>query len=270
MTTTIGLITTGVCEHRSLAGSLARVFDGVDVEFVSLFSGPADSITSGFISYPAPVSRAPTVVDKLVARMAAEVEKRGAPDIVVVVDDLELDNVGTPENVTRVVRDAVRRKLGPTPTLNDQARFRERCSFHLLCPMVESYFYGEPAALRRAGARRAAVISNDKGLEDFETLDPEYLEPSDEPKHDWRTADRAFHPKRYLRFLAGEYKETSGGCSALATLAWQEVFERPPVGLPYALALFDDVAHALEVQTPFRGTAHPETAKRDGGVLRNL
>ncbi len=31
---------------------------------------------------------------------------------------------------------------------------RERCSFHLMAPMTEAYFFGEAAALKRAGAMR--------------------------------------------------------------------------------------------------------------------
>jgi hypothetical protein len=270
--TTIGLITTGVCEHRALAPSLERAFADADVEFRSLLATPADSITSGFVSYPAPTSRAPTVVDKLVGRMAAELRSRRGPDFVFVIDDLELDNVNTPGHVTGIVRDAVRRVLGATPTHADEALFRERCSFHLLCPMVESYFYGEPASLKRAGARADEIISTTRTLEDFESMDLRYCAPPDERGHPWQTPDRARHPKRYLRFLAlpDAYKETQGGCDALATLAWKRVFERQPSGLAYALALFDDIAEALEVPCPFPGAPHVETARRADGVLRNL
>src|SRR5689334_20565086 len=79
---------------------------------------------------------------------------------------------------------------------------RERCSFHLLSPMIEVYFFGEPAALTRAGARRAAKLDPaERDLEDFATDDPDFLSPADGKHPVWATANRARHPKSYLRFL---------------------------------------------------------------------
>ena len=270
--TTIGLITTGQCEHRALGPSLQRVFAGHGVEFRSPYAEPADSLTSGRLSYPAPETRAPSLVDRLLTRIAGELSRRGGCDYVIAIDDLELLNVATPQNVTRLVRDAAVRSLGATPTHHALGRFQERCSFHLLCPMLEAYFYGEPAALTRAGASRPAILDPAYHLEVFRSSDVEYLGPADEAGHDWRTSDRARHPKRYLRFLAapGEYKETKGGCAALRDLDWEQVFARQPPGVAFARSLFDDVADALGVPNPFPGPVHPLTARKSGGVLRNL
>ncbi len=270
--TTIGLITTGQCEHRALASSLQRVLADRDVEVRSLYAAPIESLTSGRVSYPAPVSRAPTLADKLVDRIAAEVSRRGGCDFVIAVDDLELPNVPVPQNVTRLVRDAVLRSLGSTPTHAAVERFRDRCSFHLLCPMLEAYFYGEPAALTRAGARRPAILDPGRHLEAFRSADLFYMGPLDEAGHDWRTSDRGAHPKRYLRFLAepGRYKETDGGCAALRELDWARVFAYQPPGIAFARSLFDDLADALGVPSPFPGPVHPLTARKPDGVLRNL
>jgi hypothetical protein len=272
MTTTIGLITTGRCEHRALAPSIARVFADRDVELRTLYAAPFDSLTSGRVTYPAPVSRAPALVDKLVDRIAAEAGRRGGCDLVLAIDDLELPNVATPEHVTRLVRDAALRCLGATPTHGALERFRGRCSFHLLCPMVEAYFFGEPAARARAGAARPAVLDPARHLEAFRAADADYLGAPDEPGHAWRTADRADHPKRYLRYLAGPgaYRETRGGCAALRELDWAQVFAHPPPGIAFARSLFDDLADALGAPSPFPGPAHPLTARKPGGVLRNL
>jgi hypothetical protein len=216
MTVTVGLITTGQCEHRALAGSLARMFGECDVEFRSLLGGPAGSLTSAFVTYPAPRAKVPTLADRLVQRMHAELERRDGPDLVIAVDDLELDNIETPGYVSGVVRDAIVRAMGDVPTHAQRARFRDRCSFHLLCPMVEAYFCGEFLA----------------------------------------SGDR--------------YRETIGGRAALATLDWHQVFARQPPGLAFAHALFDDIADALGVASPFPGDAHLATARRANGVLRNL
>ncbi len=227
-----------------------------------LHAGPADSITSGFVSYPAPPRPVgvKTVAERLVDRMAAAFESRDRPAFVFAVDDLELDNTATPGNVTGVVRDAVHGVLGESRTHAHVAWFRDRCSFHLLCPMLEGYFYGEPAALVRAGARRNAVLSEHQ-LENFQSGDVDYLTPANEPRHAWRSADHARHPKRYLRFLAQEnYRETRGGKDALAQLDWHQVFAHKPPGLAFARSLFDDLADALAVPCPFQGAAHP----RDG------
>ncbi|HEY0250860.1 MAG TPA: hypothetical protein VGC41_05005 [Kofleriaceae bacterium] len=193
--------------------------------------------------------------------MQAELERRDGPDFVIAVDDLELDNIEVPGNVAGVVRDAIVRAMGDVPTLAQQARFRNRCSFHLLCPMVEAYFYGEPAALVRAGAKQLALL-NATHLEDFRSVDVAYL----------TGGGNVDHPKHYLQFLSNpdRYRETIGGRDALATLDWHQVFARQPPGLAFAHSLFDDIADALEVSSPFQGDAHPSTARRANGVLRNL
>lgn len=272
----LGLITTGECEHRALGASLRRAFAGVELVLVQPFQRPVPSITSNYLGYPGPVSGG-TQIDKLVASILATLERRDAPDFVFAIDDLELPNVATAHHVTQLMSDAFRRALGPAPTHRQLARVRERCSFHLLCPMLEAYFFGEPTALQRAGATRAAALEPTHPLEDFLAADLEFMAPGELREHPWRRPDRARHPKRYVSFLVDpddtevvSYKESRDGVRALAALDWAQVFAYRPPGIAFAHSLFDDLADALGVESPFPGACHPLTARRSGGTLRNV
>jgi hypothetical protein len=276
----IGLITTGKCEHRALASSLQQVLGGGGGNIVrSLGDHHSRSITSHPLTDPAPLF-ARTLIDDLVNDVVAAFDERDAPDFVFAIDDLELANTATPENVTRFVADGVRRYiLRETRTHRELARVRERCSFHLLCPMLETYFFGEPDALRRAGVTRPAILDTSRHLEEFRATDLAFIVPGDVQGHDWRTPDRARHPKRYLKFLsdpddtkpvASRYREGRDGAKALATLDWAQVFAYQPPGIAFAYSLFDDLADALGMENPFPGTCHPLTMRRAGGTLRNL
>ena len=238
-----GLITTGECERRALGASLLRVFEGAGLEIVQPFRRPVPSITSNYLGYPGPTSGG-THVDKLIDSIMATLEGRGAPDFVLAIDDLELPNIATAHHVTQLVADAFRRKLGNTPTHSQLARLRERCSFHLLCPMLETYFFGEPAALQRAGATRSAILDPECHLETFHAGDPAFVDPCDVREHPWRRPDRGRHPKRYLSFLVDPeddgravYKESRDGVRALATLDWAQVVRFQPPGIAFALAV---------------------------------
>jgi hypothetical protein len=272
----LGLITTGECEHRALGASLQRVFDGAGLEIVQPFRRPVPSIISNTLGYPGP-GTGDTQVDKLVASVMATLEQRGAPDFVFAVDDLELANIATAHHVTHLVAEAFRRYLGDTPTHASLARVRERCSFHLLCPMLEAYFFGEPAALQRAGATRPASLDPSNHLEDFLAADPAFLGPGDVREHPWRRPDRGCHPKHYLSFLIDSddreltsYKESRDGVRALSTLDWAQVFHFQPPGITFAHSLFDDLASALGVPSPFPGVCHALTVRRPAGTLRNV
>jgi hypothetical protein len=275
----IGLITTGECEQRGLADSLARVFAGSGVSFETCFAGPVESFTSSRLLHPAPFPKpAPTLLDKLVSSIAASIQRRDAPDVVFAVDDLELVNVATPEHVISLVREAVGASL-EGKTHRERELFSRRCSLHLLCPMVEAYFFGEPEALLRAGTRHPALLEGCRPLERMRSAELEYLAPPDEKDHPWKSANRAEHPKRYIKYLSdpddtGErrykYREGKQGVTALATLNWEQVFAYQPPGLPFARSLFEDLADAIGVPCPFPGESHPLTARKAGGVLRNL
>ncbi|KFA87480.1 hypothetical protein [Archangium violaceum] len=232
-----------------------------------------------------------TTLDKFAASLVAAVEEE-PPDLVVALDDLELINAPHPERVADRVRHAVRAHLARHSWTSEATRdkvtrrVRERCSFHLLAPMVESYFYAEPEALVRAGASRpsrvdAAAID----LEVFVTDDPEYLGHDFVPhqqspkRKSWAIPlpERAQHPKHYLRFLCDpanpytdRYVETKGGAAALRELDWSRVFAHGERAR-FARALFEDLALGLGVSPPFPGKGHPATSDfKNARVLRNL
>jgi hypothetical protein len=280
------LITTGRCEQLALGDSLKRYFPDAE------FTAPAhrDSITSTRIrlaSAPPPRRGAPaTVVDRLAQAMVATTDpgRNGVPpDLVIAVDDVELVNLDQLEVVTSTLRDAVKRHLDtyawPSARRREQAaeRIRNHCSFHLLCPMVEAYFFGEPAALNRAGAKRPSTVdAKAHDLEDFVTDEAPFLTAPDGTKH-WATADRKKHPKRYLQYLIDpegadtkSYREAEGGVRALRELAWPEVLSTE-AHTRLARSLFSDLADALGVNTPFPGPCHPLTSNPGANrVLRNL
>ena len=284
----VTLITTGVCEERALALSLQRFFPSA--EFTVL---RRDGFTSAALG-PAPAVGGPdrSNLEKLVAEMIALIEpgQRGAPaDWVFAVDDLELCNATQPTRVVAHLASAVRAHLAntPWPTLRSQQRAteraRERCSFHLLAPMLEAYFFGEPAALVRAGAVRAPIVQHPAGdLEQFTATDAAYLGRATDPEVVWAkptAAERTRHPKHYTQFLcdpaiAGTprrsyYRETKAGAFALASLDWSQVLTHPSA-TQFAHAFMADLADALGVACPFAGVPHPLTAPGKLGVLRNI
>lgn len=265
----IALITTGDCEHRALGPSLRRVFPHANLGVWTPLQ-PIPSITCNYVSYPGPME-GPTRAGKLVRSVVATLGQKPAPDLIFVVDDLEVPNLDTPHHVTQLVSDAFRRETNTT-----LAQIGDRCSFHLLCPMVEAYFFGELAALTRAGAE-ATPLLGEAHLEDFLVGDMTFLAKSELPGHSWRRPDRGRHPKRYLSYLRDpretgrhRYRETEDGVRALETLDWAQVFAYEPQGIAFAHALFEDLADALGVANPFPGTPHPLTRRRTGGTLRNV
>ena len=140
--------------------------------------------------------------------------------------------------------------------------------------MVEAYFFGEPAALIRAGATRPAELDAARHLEAFATVDPAFLATPNLRDHPWRSEDRRYHPKRYLRFLndptdegTRRYRETRQGRDALAELDWGQVFAYEPTGIAFARSLFDDLADALHLPSPVPGACHPLTERRPVGAL---
>ncbi len=155
-------------------------------------------------------------------------------------------------------------------------KLQERASFHLLAPMVEAYFFGEPAALVRAKATRAPCrFDRGHDVEDFEVDDQAYLAPAP-PQAPWRAEPRHRHPKNYLRYLCDPmgkeeraYRETHEGFAALQELAWPAVLQNPAQAL-FARALIDDLADVLNVPSPCTGSRAPLTARRGDGLLRNI
>ncbi|MCP3136520.1 hypothetical protein [Pyxidicoccus xibeiensis] len=280
------LITTGRCEQLALGASLKRYFP--DATFIT--PEHRHSFTSTRVQLtPAPPPRPggpEPVVDRLAKAMVAMTDpgRDGVPpDLVIAVDDVELVNLNQIEVVTSTLRNAVKRHLDTfawsSARRREQAaeRVREHCSFHLLCPMLEAYFFGEPAALTRAGAKRPSTVdAQTHDLEDFLTEEAEFLAAPTDSKH-WAKADRAKHPKRYLQYLIDpegadekSYREAEGGMRALRDLDWSRVLS-VEAHTQLARSLFSDLADALGVDSPFLDPCHPLTSNRRADrVLRNL
>jgi hypothetical protein len=253
--------------------------------------------TSAALSSPPILGTAdePTDVEQLAGALIAELEpgRRDAkpPDVVVLVDDLELVNQGQPERAVEHVRAAVLAHIErhPWPSLASRERacerLRARGSFHLLAPMVEAYFFAEAAALMRAGATRTSTVdATATDVERFRVDEPDFLDPPNHrSKHEpppWATADRARHPKRYLQFLCDPtgkipraYVETKGGRAALRELDWNAVLA-PQRHVHFARSLIHDLADALGepgVTKRFPGDTHPLTwPPPEGNLLRNI
>lgn len=283
------LIPTGGMEHAALAPALKRLFPEHD-----FIPRPKEKHLDGFTSTD--VTRIelggpiPTNVEELAAALVASVApgQRGQPaDFAVAIEDLELVNDQQPDRVVQLFRDAVDRHIRKNrPSQKAQDRHfdlvQERCSFHLFRPMAEAYFFGEPAALQRAGAIATPQLPPVLDLETFQTIDAAFLQlPNGRFRQITDMPRRQRHPKSYLHYLCDptledrkrRYRETKGGAAALAALDWQQVLFAPP-HCPFLHAFLDDLADALNLRLSFvsREHTHPLTqfASRPNRLLRNL
>jgi hypothetical protein len=240
------LITTGSMEALAFPRSLARLFP--EHEFVA--APRLDGFTSSTLppNYAQLRENRPRLniekfANTLIGRLAGGRRDEPRADFVIGIEDMELCNAATPEHITSALRDAVQHNL---PSWGDSAKvkhltaqLRGRCSFHLMAPMTEAYFFADPAALTRATAptpdqpcRFDATVCD---IEAFHVDDPTYLNAPIVPKpervrHDWRCEERQGHPKRYIEFLTdaqldgkARYSETKHGCDALAELNWPAI-----------------------------------------------
>lgn len=274
----VQFVVTGRCEELALHQSIGQLFSGLD------FLRPIrlESFTSTPITDP-PKSGVLDTAFKFAAKL---VEKVDGDDqtLVVGVDDQESEP--NPERQIKLVCDSVRRVLDVPPAMKRRSRLTaqvmERCSFHLLSPMVEAYFFGDVAALGRAGAKSQSKFdAASTDVEHFSVADERFTAPPDTTeKHDWARggALRHRHPKRYLKFLSGDgtpgnytYREGRHGAAALQTLNWSLVASNA-LFVQSARALVADIADWAGVENPLPGTEreltsrHAQLPKR---VLRN-
>lgn len=327
----IRLIVTGDVEELALATSLGRIFPGVQFTTVRK-KGFTSSHPLREPDLHINDSKALDIVTEMIAAGDAGMRPNEPPhDYALAIDDLELMNAHQPHMVLKHVNhavdirldqllheDATRPRLIPKGhakrwhCLDTDAERRkylsERCSFHLMSPMVESLFFGDKngphwPALTRAGAkeldRRPPHFDPTKtDIEAFITDDPIYIGYEDNWIPDgqarrarWATLKnkmfedgqytgrtwREAHPKNYLDFLCDPtgkvrkpYKEVDGGKSALETLDWQTVTSVARHAR-MARSLIDDIADMVGVSLDWLdGDLHPLTARRDGGLLRNV
>ncbi len=285
----VALIPTGSMEHKALGESLGRLFPAhtfvVYPPEQHLNGFTSRDVASLVASGSVPV---PTELEELVGALVNAIirKKRGEArfDFAFIVEDLELCNDHQPDLVLQVFRNAVDQYIQRTWPLKNAGIYgevRERCSFHLFRSMTEAYFYGEPAALRRAGAIAAPQLPDGLDLERFYAVDASFWWL---PPRTARIADmprRFRHPKSCLHYLCDptladnrtRYRETQGGVAALRTLDWANVVSAPP-HCPFLHALLDDLTQALNSPLSYVNRAHADPRCRFPGpknrILRNL
>lgn len=292
MVVRVKLIVTGDMEARALPQSLQQYFprerDGDDVIWERARKLPC--ATSHRLSADSTVPSQPMLALARAMLDEAIDGKRGEPaDLVVVIDDVEIFNLGREATIANHFRAAV--ALGLDQKASSQAtrerycqRIKERCSFHVLRPMVEAYLFGDPLALARTGVTVAPSLRHATDVEEFEAVDGDWLQKCQLVNHQQNAAGRDWwrdelHPKRYLAELIARsgratYDETIQGADALQGLNWVSV---PKVrsDVAFARALFEDLADWFDVASPISGTSHPVfyppvATNRDSLVLRNL
>jgi hypothetical protein len=223
----VSVFVTGKCEE-AIGDALHALFPDLAVTV----QPRRDGFTSAALG-ESPILDPRSNLRKLAAALVAEVEpgrRSKPPDMVIAIDDLELVNFDHPERPYLHFREAVRAHASehPWPTALSRTRaedrLRERCSFHLLVPMVEAYFFADPDALARCGASSEALVEDD----------PERLRR---------------HAKEALRELNPDYLETRECRSALSSLGWSRVLATRDHAR-HLRALAFDVAERFGVSLP--------------------
>ncbi len=279
----VQLIVTGKMEENGLATALKNAFPELSFPQAQRLDGfTSVRIRQGLIKTPAGILRQ---VDKLSNALIAAVDpgRTGKPaDMAIAIDDLELENIHQADVVVSYFKDAVEKCVRNRWQKQDRQekcfqKVRGRCSFHLLVPMAEAYFFGEPDAIRRAGAKKKSMVSG-KYLDVEEFLvsnDADYLKASSDKY--WAKDQRERHPKCYLQYLCdpsgtekrkNRYRETHGGVNALKTLNWGMVLRNRGY-VKFIRSLFDDISDRFGLSNPYPGNCDPITSNGKNSVLRN-
>ncbi len=286
----IQLLVTGDMEKAALHESLRRFFPdrraGRKVEWLT--PQMLDGVTTHQLRPGAPPSN-PMIALARAMLAAVRIGKNGQPpDLVLAIDDVELGNVGREDIVVEHFRAAMHKVLAlkdQKTQLEARVLLREKCSFHLLRPLAESYFFGDSGALLTAGVPVGVTpaLVHRSDVEQFESNDPAWLPVCQTENQKratltpWWREER--HPKRYLAHLAkrGEvfYDETRQGQKALADLQWNQV-ATCATDTPVVRCLFEDLAAWFNGPSPLLpGDTHPslfpaKTMKPEDMLLRNL
>lgn len=301
----VAILPTGRMELRGVPRALAALFP--DHEFYCVSKRPDepfDSFTSLGLTPTEPNGN----VEKIVGAMAGELVpgRNGyAPDLLFVLDDLELANLHQPEVVVQVFRDATVRHLNKLASIDpkDAAKvaqaLQSKASFHLATPMTESWLFADPNGPRNAGVPGDRLPANWESAGDpeaFLTQDPAFLADDcstctawhalskakkKDHKPGWSKAQRESHPKAFLAWLCRDpaekncsrYRESHEGADALAALDWDEALGSPE-HCTYLRALVEDLADGLgETLALPAGHVSQHTdhrARRQPPVLRNI
>jgi hypothetical protein len=271
----------------------------VDVEPFDSFTSSGQELTR--------TQKNPNLVE-IVEQMTSELVpgRRGhPPDLLFVLEDLELPNRHQPELVVQVFRDATLRHLAllesTDPGLANRVAqaLRSKASFHLATPMIEAWLFADPNGPRNAGVPADRLPPNwesERDPEAFLTRDPAFLADDGSTctawhalsrakkkthKLGWNKEQRESHPKAFLSWLCRDpaekncsrYRESHEGADALAALDWEEAL-RLPEHCTYLRALVEDLADGLgETLRLPGGSVSPHTdrrVRRQPPVLRNI
>jgi hypothetical protein len=293
----IKLIVTGDLEKLALSQSLKKHFPNTQNGKDVIWDEPRK--THGATSYQLQSLNAGGLLSnpmkELAKAMLAEAlegkkKGQGPADLVIVIDDVELGNLRreniVAEHFRAAVNDAI--KLKAKGISSEEARIRrviqDKCSFHLLKPMVEAYLFGDASALALAGVPIGVSpqLVHQSDVEEFETNDPTWLPTCykenavQQNKHNKPWWHHEYHPKAYLDYLlsSGDYKETIHGNKALMQLNWPGVPKCQHDILIFG-SLFHDVADWFGITNPIGGATHPDfypvkTVNRNSLLLRNM
>lgn len=262
----IKLIVTGDSEKVSLHQSLKSCFPTHTVNGdLVIWDVPRKvhgATSSRLVQGLAPSTPMKDMVNAMFSEILAGKKPNGSPpDFVIVIDDVELGNVGREHVVVDSFLTAVNAKLVQLQGLHSAAQFnsiqnriRTCCSFHLLCPMVEAYFFSAPNTLTHGGVA-AAINPRLVHPTDVEQFD---ASPDPDPAWQatcisknatqialmpwWRTER---HPKHYLTHLlsvskAPAYHETTLGASMIEATHWPTVAKNQ-TDSPIISALLEDI-----------------------------
>jgi hypothetical protein len=263
--------------------------------------GPFDGFTS--CRLPLPSRKIPSNLTKLVQETVRLIEQY-EDGLVLIIDDVELCNMDQLKFVGDEVRAAfeghLQARFAPVPDetsrrrrgrQEDEARLREqlrqRVSFHLARPMIESWVFADP------------YTHGAQDPEEFSFAEPRYLLDDGAACERWRglrsskqaehkplwlkltsPALRAQHPKAALAWLHQEptemscsaYRETHEGAEALKVLDWSAVLNHSR-HMAALRSLHNDLASDLDPARVSEGDVLEETrllTAKDARLLRNL
>jgi hypothetical protein len=305
----VAILPTGRMELRGAPVALKALFpthDFYGIAEIATDSKPFSSFTSS--GKPLEPNAPNGEVDEIVQQMAAELVpgRRGcAPDLLIVLEDLELANRHQPEVVVQVFRAATVRHVAklqssdPNLAVRVTAALQWKASFHLATPMIEAWLFADPNGPCNAGVPEDRLPPNWESArdpEDFLTRDPAYLTDdcsactawhalpprrAKDHKPGWCKEQREVHPKSFLAWLCRDpakkncsrYRETHEGANALELLDWAAAL-RCPEHCTYLRALVEDLADGLgETLALPVGNVSPHTshrARRQSPTLRNI
>ena len=280
----VNIVVTGVAEQKGIVSFLEKIFD--DVEFRSVrFDGFTSIRMSPEATVPA-AANIPTNVAELATFFVEAVNSRGGEQFVLL-EDLEVANLDQPSVVIQCFLNAVNAivdKKRPYHTTTEN-NLKERAAFHLLSPMLESYFFADDNVLNSLELQSQPSLAN-QDVEGFSVNDQGFLDsisglcPISNGGQTWQPAAwYGSHPKHYLKYLRTpsnpydpeipNYKESRVGAEALRNLNQQAVLANTEAA-QFFRAFLTDLAWQLGQEGKIaHGISHPLTSG-EGTTLRNI